>query len=43
MVWLLGVDENDEPAELRMSIGSDWQSPDGGTTIVHPTKKKQHI
>lgn len=43
MLWLLGTDENNEPAELRMSIGSDWQSPDGGNTIVHPTKKKQHI
>lgn len=43
MLWLLGTDENNEPAELRMSIGSDWQTPDGGNTIVHPTKKKQHI
>lgn len=43
MLWLLGTDENNEPAELRMSIGSDWQSPDGGNTVVHPTKKKQHI
>ncbi len=43
MIWLLGTDENDEPAELRMSIGSDWQTPDGGNTITHPTKKKQHI
>ena len=43
MLWLMGVDESEEPAELRMSIGSDWESPDGGYTIVHPTKKKQHI
>jgi hypothetical protein len=43
MLWLLGTDENNEPAELRMSIGSDWTTPDGGNTIVHPTKKKQHI
>lgn len=43
MIWLLGVDENNEPAELRMSIGSDWQTPDGGNTIIHPTKRKQHI
>ena len=43
MLWLLGTDENNEPAELRMSIGSDWQTPDGGNTITHPTKKKQHI
>ena len=43
MLTLLGVDENNDPAELRLSIGSDWQTPDGGNTIVHPTKKKQHI
>lgn len=43
MIWLLGTDENDEPAELRMSIGADWQTPDGGNTIIHPTKRKQHI
>jgi hypothetical protein len=43
MIWLLGTDENNEPAEVRMSIGADWQSPDGGNTIVHPTKRKQHI
>jgi len=43
MLWLLGTDENNEPAEIRMSIGSDWQTPDGGNTIVHPTKRKQHI
>lgn len=43
MLFLIGVDENDEPQELRMSIGSDWQTPDGGFTIQHPTKKKQHI
>lgn len=43
LLWLQGTDENNEPYELRMSIGSDWQSPDGGTTIVHPTKKAQHI
>jgi hypothetical protein len=43
MLWLLGTDENDEPQELRMSIGSDWQTPDGGNTIMHPTKRKQHV
>lgn len=43
MLWLLGTDENQEAVELRMSIGSDWETPDGGNTIVHPTKKKQHI
>lgn len=43
MLWLQGTDETNEPYELRMSIGADWQSPDGGTTIVHPTKRAQHI
>lgn len=43
MLFLIGVDENEEPQELRMSIGADWQSPDGGNTVNHPTKKKQHI
>jgi hypothetical protein len=43
MLFLIGVDENDEPQELRMSIGADWQTPDGGNTINHPTKRKQHI
>jgi hypothetical protein len=43
MLWLIGLDETEEPYELRMSIGADWQSPDGGNTITHPTKRKQHI
>jgi hypothetical protein len=43
MIWLIGTDENDEPVEVRMSVGADWQSPDGGVTITHPTKRKQHI
>jgi hypothetical protein len=43
MIWLIGTDENDEPAETRMSVGADWQSADGGVTITHPTKRKQHI
>jgi hypothetical protein len=43
MLFLIGVDENEEPQELRMSIGADWQTPDGGNTINHPTKRKQHI
>lgn len=43
MLFLIGVDENEEPQELRMSIGADWQTPDGGFTITHPTKRKQHI
>jgi hypothetical protein len=43
LLFLLGTDENEEPYEYRMSVGADWQSPDGGNTIVHPTKKQQRI
>jgi hypothetical protein len=43
MLWLIGTDENDEAVEVRMSVGADWQSPDGGVNITHPTKRKQHI
>src|SRR5271156_4194171 len=42
MLWLLGVDENDDPAEVRLSVGADWQTDDGNV-ITHPTKKSQHI
>ena len=42
MLWLLGTDENDEPVEVRMSIGSDWQTDDGNV-VTHPTKRKQQI
>lgn len=42
LLWLLGVDENDEPVEIRNSVGGDWQTDDGNV-IVHPTKRKQHI
>src|SRR5579872_6617321 len=43
MLWLLGTDEATEPVEIRMSIGADWQTSDGGTTVQHPTKRKQHF
>jgi hypothetical protein len=42
MLWLIGSDENEEPVEVRMSVGADWQTDDGNT-ITHPTKRKQHI
>jgi hypothetical protein len=40
LLFLTGSDEDGEPAELRMSVGGDWTSADGGKTIVHPTKKR---
>lgn len=40
LLFLTGSDENGEPAELRMSVGGDWTSPDGGKTIVHPKKTR---
>lgn len=43
LLFLLGTDENEEAVEIRMSVGADWQTPDGGTTITHPTKKQQRI
>jgi hypothetical protein len=42
MLWLIGTDENEEPVEVRMSVGADWTTDDGNT-ITHPTKRKQHI
>ena len=42
MLWLLGTDENEDPVEVRMSVGADWETSDGNT-IQHPTKKKQII
>lgn len=43
LLFLIGTDENEEAVEIRMSVGADWQTSDGGTTIVHPTKKQQRI
>lgn len=40
LLFLIGSDELGEPQELRMSVGADWRSNDGGATISHPTKKK---
>jgi hypothetical protein len=42
MLWLIGTDENEDPVEVRLSAGADWQTDDGNV-ITHPTKKKQHI
>ena len=37
---LVGFDETGEPFTLKMSVGSDWSSVDGGRTISHPTKNR---
>lgn len=42
MLWLIGPDEDGEPADIRMSVGADWQTADG-TVITHPTKKRQQL
>lgn len=42
MLWLIGTDENEDPVDVRMSVGSDWQTDDGNT-ITHPTKRNQRI
>lgn len=34
------IDEETEPLTIKMSVGSDWSSPDGGKTITHPTKSR---
>ena len=43
MLWLIGTDENEAPVDVRCSVGADWTTSDGGNTIVHPTKRQQHI
>lgn len=43
LIHLIGTDENNEEATLKMSVGADWDSADGGVTITHPTKKQQRI
>jgi hypothetical protein len=40
LLFLVGSDENGDPQEIRMSVGADWTSSDGGKTITHPTKRK---
>src|SRR5271165_1087112 len=42
LLFLIGTDESNEPVEIRMSVGADWTTVDG-TTISHPTKKRQQI
>jgi hypothetical protein len=39
LIFFIGEDENGDPVELRMPVGSDWSSADGGKTISHPTKR----
>jgi hypothetical protein len=43
LLFLLGTDEAEEAVEIRMSVGADWATADGGKTITHPTKKVQKI
>lgn len=43
LLHLIGYDELGEEATLKMSVGADWESSDGGNTITHPTKKQQNI
>lgn len=42
MLWLIGTDEDNDPVDIRMSVGADWQTADGNL-ITHPTKKRQQI
>jgi hypothetical protein len=39
-LYLIGNDEHGNPQELRLSVGADWTSQDGGRTIKHPTRRK---
>jgi hypothetical protein len=43
LLHLIGLDELEEPQTLKLSIGADWETPDGGNTVTHPTKKQQRI
>lgn len=36
---LNGYDEEQEPFTIKISVGADWTTSDGGRTISHPTKK----
>lgn len=37
---LIGFDTETEPFTVKMTVGSDWVSSDGGRTITHPTRKR---
>src|SRR5487761_2312960 len=39
-LYLIGFDEETESFTVKMSVGSDWVSADGGKSIAHPTKKR---
>lgn len=39
-LFLIGFDESTEPFTVKMSLGADWVSSDGGRTITHPTKSR---
>lgn len=37
-LYLIGFDEEGETATIKMTVGSDWDTPDAGRTISHATK-----
>lgn len=39
-IYLNGFDEDTETVTVKMSVGADWESIDGGKTIVHATKSR---
>jgi hypothetical protein len=44
LLFLIGTDNSDEePVEIRMSLGADWVTGDGGNTIRHPKSENKHI
>lgn len=43
LLHLIGLDELQEANTLKLSIGADWETNDGGITVTHPTKKQQKI
>lgn len=43
LLHLIGLDEMQEAQTIKMSVGADWETSDGGVTITHPTKKQQKI
>lgn len=40
LLVLVGYDENGDEMTEKLSVGADWQTSDGGKTIVHPTKTR---
>lgn len=40
LLTLIGYDEAGEEMSAKYSCGGDWDTPDGGRTITHPSKSK---